>query len=315
VLCAVHDPLQGCRFLSEATTPGFPAVGLPVDGGSGPCSSRGTLLRCPGPIASPPPHGRVCLGRDVVAAGLLTPDALRSRTWRRLYRGVCADADLPDSFAVRMSGARLLVPPGAVSSGRTAAHLHGAADLVDARTPVEVSVPTGVRFGPVAGLRVRRVRLPTSDVTQVRGRPCTTPLRTALDIARTEPLLEGVVARDVLLARGVVDHPALRSAVRAQPTPRALDGPSAPSTSPTPGRSRRRSRGCGWCSPSPVPSPSPSAPSAIRTVGSWRASTWPSPTDAWRASTTALGTVSRASSHGTGAGSTHSSPQGGRCCT
>ena len=46
------------------------------------------------------------------------------------------------------------------------------------------------------------------------------PLRTALDIARTEPLPEGVVALDVLLARGVVDHPALRSAVRAQPTPR-----------------------------------------------------------------------------------------------
>ncbi len=159
-------------------------------------------------------------GRDVVAAGLLTPDALRSRTWRRLYRGVYADADLPDSFAVRVSGARLLVPPGAVFSGRTAAHLHGAADLVDARTPVEVSVPTGVRFGPVAGLRVRRVRLPASDVTQVRGRPCTTPLRTALDIARTEPLPEGVAALDVLLARGVVDHPALRSAVRAQPTPR-----------------------------------------------------------------------------------------------
>ncbi len=62
-------------------------------------------------------HGRVFRGRDVVAAGLLTPDALRSRTWRRLYRGVYADADLPDSFAVRVSGARLLVPPGAVFSG------------------------------------------------------------------------------------------------------------------------------------------------------------------------------------------------------
>lgn len=165
-------------------------------------------------------HGRVFRGRDVVAAGLLTPDALRSRAWRRLYRGVYADAELPASFAVRVSGASLLVPPSAVFSGRTAAHLHGAADLVDARTPVEVSVPTGVRFGPIAGLRIRRVHLPAVYVTEVRRRRCTTPARTALDIARTEPLLEGVTALDVLLRRGVVARATLEEALALPGTPR-----------------------------------------------------------------------------------------------
>ncbi|MGY1661366.1 endonuclease domain-containing protein [Geodermatophilus sp. SYSU D00705] len=46
---------------------------------------------------------------DVVAAGLLTAAQLRSSAWRRLLRGVYADADLPDSFDVRIAGAGLLL--------------------------------------------------------------------------------------------------------------------------------------------------------------------------------------------------------------
>ena len=174
----------------------------------------------------PPPRrpdalrGRVFRKRDVVDAGLRTTAELRSSAWRRLYRGVYADADLPDSFGVRVSGARLLVPSSAVFSGRTAAYLHGATDLVDVRTPVEVSLPPDVRFGPIAGLRVRHVVVDQAEVVRVSRGPCTTPIRTALDIARTEPLLEGVVALDVLLGRGVVDHPRLRAAVPVRPTPR-----------------------------------------------------------------------------------------------
>ncbi|SDO34573.1 DUF559 domain-containing protein [Geodermatophilus sp. DSM 45219] len=165
-------------------------------------------------------RGRVFRGRDAVAAGLLTPDALRSSAWRRLYRGIYADAELPDTFGVRIRGAGLVVPAAAVFSGRTAAYLHGATELVDVRTPVEVSIPADARFGPVAGLHVRRLVLTTSDVVVVRSRRCTTSIRTALDIARAEPLVEGVAALDVLLSRGVVGHPQLRAAVTAQPTPR-----------------------------------------------------------------------------------------------
>jgi hypothetical protein len=142
--------------------------------------------------------------RDVVDAGLLTPGALRSSAWRRLYRGVYADADLPDCFGLRVRGAGLLIPPSAAFSGRTAAYLHGAIALVGPRTAVEVSLPTGVRFGPVAGLHVRRVALPPDDVATVNRRRLTSPVRTALDIARWEPLPEAVAALDVLLARAIV---------------------------------------------------------------------------------------------------------------
>jgi very-short-patch-repair endonuclease len=164
-------------------------------------------------------HGCVFRANDVVRDGVLTPDALRSSAWRRLFRGVYADAELPDSLAVRVRGARLLMPPSAVFSGRTAAHLHGATELGDLRGPVEISVPADVRFGPIAGMRIRRVLLPSADVATVGGWRCTTGLRTALDIARWEPLAEAVAALDVLLARVVVgkgelDEAAQRSAGR-----------------------------------------------------------------------------------------------------
>ena len=152
--------------------------------------------------------------RDVLASGLLTTDALRSSAWRRLYRGVYADADLPDSFGVRVRGAKLLMPPAAVFSGRTAAFLHGATELVDPRVAVEVSVPAGVRFGPVDGMRVRRVLLPPVEVTSVGTWRCTTGVRTCLDLARWESLSDAVAALDVMLGRAIVGKGELAEAAR-----------------------------------------------------------------------------------------------------
>lgn len=149
-------------------------------------------------------RGQVFRGRDAVGAGLLTPDALRGPAWRRLYRGVYADAELPDALDVRILGARLLLPADGVFSGRTAAHLFGADQLADRAAPVEVTVPPGTSFGPVAGLRIRRAPLPPSDVTVIAHRPCTAEIRTALDLARHESMVDGVVALDVLLGRRIV---------------------------------------------------------------------------------------------------------------
>jgi very-short-patch-repair endonuclease len=79
---------------------------------------------------------------------------------------------------------------------------------------VELSVPSAERFGPIAGLRVRRVvSLPPEDITTVGRNRCTTGLRTALDIARFEDLPESVVALDVLLARGIAYQHELREAL------------------------------------------------------------------------------------------------------
>lgn len=166
----------------------------------------------PTPHRPPELRGAVFRKRDVVAAGLLTTDALRSSAWRRLFRGVYADADLPDSFDVRIRGARFLLPRSAVFSGRTAAYLHGATELGDRRNLVEVAVPAGVRFGPVAGMRIRRVAMSPADVTVVGTWRCTTGLRTALDLARWEPMLDAVASLDLLLARAVVGMGELREA-------------------------------------------------------------------------------------------------------
>jgi hypothetical protein len=166
-------------------------------------------------------RGRVFRARDVLDAGLLTPSALRTSARRRLHRGIHADADLPDDHDLRISGACLLAPPAAVSSGRTAAWLYGARELADVGAPVEVSVPAGVRFGPVAGLLVRQVALPSSDVCAVGRRRCTSRARTALDLARGESLVEAVVALDVLLARDVVDRRELALALDTPASPRA----------------------------------------------------------------------------------------------
>jgi hypothetical protein len=157
-------------------------------------------------------RGRVFRARDALSAGLLSRDGLRSRAWVRLYRGVYADSSLTVDHDLRIAGARLLVPAVGVFGGRTAAHLHGAGELVGPTTPVEVVIPPGVSFGPVEGLLIRRSPLTSEEITRRARVACTTALRTAVDIARHEPLVEGVVALDVLLSLRVVAPGELRAA-------------------------------------------------------------------------------------------------------
>lgn len=87
-----------------------------------------TLHRCR--VSVPPKRppdlvGTVFRGRDALRAGLLTKRQLDSSAWRRLFRGVYADADLPVDHALRCLGAHLLLPAQATIAGRSAAYLHG----------------------------------------------------------------------------------------------------------------------------------------------------------------------------------------------
>lgn len=165
-------------------------------------------------------RGRVFRSRDVVARGLLTPDALRSSVWRRVYRGVYADASLPDGHGLRIAGASLVLPADAVFARRSAAFLLGAEELVEPDMPVEVTVPPGRRFGPMAGLRIREAPLPDVDLRRAHGFRCTTATRTAADIARHEPPMDAVPALDVLFRRGIAVPEEVRAAVAALPTGR-----------------------------------------------------------------------------------------------
>lgn len=155
------------------------------------------------PSSPPALRGRVFCGSSVVQEGLLTRAQLRSSAWRRLYPDVYACAGLDVTHTVRAVAVTRLLLPGAVASGRTAAALWG----VDARTPeddVEVTVPPACRGGAVPGVRLSRRALPAPDVTRTRGVPVTTPLRTALDLARGLPPVDAVVALDALVRSGLV---------------------------------------------------------------------------------------------------------------
>jgi hypothetical protein len=84
-----------------------------------------------------------------------------------------------------------------VVSGRSAAYLWSV-DVVPRNSPVEVTVPAGLRSP--TGLAVVKSPLPTEDLASWAGIPLTTPERTAFDLGRRLPLVEGVVALDAMLA-------------------------------------------------------------------------------------------------------------------
>jgi hypothetical protein len=75
----------------------------------------------------------------------------------------------------------------------------GAACAPHPDTPAEVTVAGDLRAHP--GLVVHRDRLTDSEVTRVRDVACTTPLRTAFDLARRPDPVEAVVAVDRLANR------------------------------------------------------------------------------------------------------------------
>lgn len=164
-------------------------------------------------------RGRVFPARSAIDGGLLTRRQLDSAVWRRVLRGVYADATLPVDHGLYVAAARWLMPPSAALSGASAAWVYGADDLAGPGDPVEVLVPTADRFGPVAGLRIRTERqIPDGHLIMVNGFRLTQPARTAWDLATGagDPV-EAVVVLDRLLRAGVLREqhlPALRDGLR-----------------------------------------------------------------------------------------------------
>jgi very-short-patch-repair endonuclease len=135
-------------------------------------------------------------GTDAVAAGLVTPKALRGPRFRRLFTGIYIRADVEVTLEVRSRAAYLLL------DGRGTLGGFSAAELLDAScgpldAPAEVVAARG-RVTPRSGLLVRHDELAPDEVTEVDGYTVTSPLRTAYDLARRLPLVEAVVAVDAL---------------------------------------------------------------------------------------------------------------------
>lgn len=160
---------------------------------------------CPLPLDKPfTPHQAIALGvsrkslRWLVAQGLV----------RRVTHGVYAVAQAPDTIEFRAEALRLVVPPTAVVTDRTAAWLLGI-DLL-ARSVLAKEPPLSIFLTP--GNRVRRAgvasgerRLLPRDVMVVHGVRVTTPLRTACDLGRLLWRFDALAALDQFLRLGV-DH-------------------------------------------------------------------------------------------------------------
>jgi hypothetical protein len=140
-------------------------------------------------------------GSHAVAAGLVTRDRLRGPRFQRLLPDVyCRATAEPPGLLLRSLAAYRLVEGRGVLSGYSAAVLLGAGCAPRLDAPAEVTIPGG-DLRPQPGLVVHRDRLLVGEVTQVRGIACTTPLRTAFDLARGADLQEAVVAVDRLANR------------------------------------------------------------------------------------------------------------------
>lgn len=162
----------------------------------------------------PPALGRTPFrGTQAVRGGLLTPNQLRSSTWRRLYPDIYVHRDVPLTHLSRVRAATLLLP-AAVVTGRSAAEVWGV-DLATVEGDVEVTVPPGTHQRRVPGLVVRRAAVPEHHRWRRLDLPVTTAGATAVRVAGLLPPVEGVVAVDRMIATGATDLAEVRALAAA----------------------------------------------------------------------------------------------------
>jgi very-short-patch-repair endonuclease len=187
---------------------------------------------------------------------------LRGSRLHPLHRGV---------YAV---GHRALVPLAeemaavlACGSGSAVSHRAAAAmqRMLDRRGPlVDVTVARSGRRRP--GLRVHRSRsLTPGDVVMLHGIPVTTPVRTLLDLAESEPARELERAYDEAITQRLVSHSSFAAAIRqahGRHGSSALRGLLARNAEPTLTRSEAEERCLALIREAGLPAPRMNAPVA-----------------------------------------------------
>ncbi len=133
------------------------------------------------------------IGSEAVAAGRVTPYALRSR-FLAIHRDVYVPRDTVITAAVRAKAAWLWSRRRGVVAGRSASALHGA-KWIDNRAPAEIIYQN--RHAPRA-IRTWADRIAEDEIAMLEGMPVTTPARTALDLASRYPLDMAVELVDAL---------------------------------------------------------------------------------------------------------------------
>jgi hypothetical protein len=152
-----------------------------------------------------PPRDPIDLSRgpfraqEAIAAGLLTARQLQSRKWRREFTGIYVDSAIPSTPLLTIRSAALLLPPGAVVTGRSAAVLWGVPPLTEIGDQVEIAAPGWVTRR--AGIAVRTGEIDQSEVTTRDGVPVHTPVHVAYALARDLPPLDAVPWIDALMRK------------------------------------------------------------------------------------------------------------------
>ncbi len=148
------------------------------------------------------------VGAEAVRAGLLTRRQLEGEAWQAVLRGVYVHRDVAVTHELRTRAAMLLVP-GAVVTGRSAAVL-GGLDLAGPDDAVELTLPRQSNPVRITGVVARRSTLTASQVRRRRDLPVTTPEATAARLAAVLDTDTAVAAVDQLIAAGLVDLDDLR---------------------------------------------------------------------------------------------------------
>ncbi len=164
--------------------------------------------------------------------------ALAAGTVVRLGRGVYGLADVPAlprhlvtaagvaaEYVARVRCVLLVLGPGAVASGRTAAMLYGWGLLVEPRT-VEVGVRHGSGTSHVGATAIQRRSVERVLVRVLPGTAAlrmTGPVQTVLDCCRSLPTVEAVVVCDSALRAGTVTVEELVRALERLPGLEGVD--------------------------------------------------------------------------------------------
>lgn len=149
--------------------------------------------------------GKPIVGAEAIADGTLTRGQLRWN-YSAVLPGVYLPKDTERTMFTNTMAAWLWTGRTAIIAGRAAAALHGA-KWIDASTPIDVIAEHTRRR---AGVIVHEERIADDEITFVGELSVTTPVRTALDIARHLPRNLAVAHLDALAAAtGVTSADAL----------------------------------------------------------------------------------------------------------
>jgi hypothetical protein len=161
--------------------------------------------------------GEPFIGSAALAAGTLTRYALRTR-FVAMHHDVYIAKDTDVTAVLRAKACWLRSRGHGVLAGFSAAALHGSR-WIDPNRPATI-IDTNRRRTP--GITVWADEIDDDEICVIEGMGVTTPVRTALDLARRYPVDAAVVAIDALTRATRLKVPDIESAARRYPGRRGL---------------------------------------------------------------------------------------------